>query len=191
MKQPRQVCFSKKCKKVKTKMAVKSTKIKFVTGKVRFSFAHVFEPAETLNGTMKYSSMILIPKSDKDTITRFNKAFEECKAANANYFGGTVPKVLKGGLRDGATEREDDLYADYYFINASGNEKPGVVDADLNPIIDPSEFYSGCYGRASITFYPYDVSGSKGIAAGLNNVQKLEDGEKFNGATSAAADFAI
>jgi len=172
-------------------MAVKSTKVKFVTGKVRFSFTHVFEPAETLNGTLKYSSMILIPKSDKETITRFNKAFEECKTANATYFGGSVPKVLKGGLRDGATEREDDTFADYYFINASGNEKPGVVDADLNPIISASEFYSGCYGRASITLYPYDVSGSRGIACGLNNVQKLEDGEKFGGSTTAAADFAV
>lgn len=172
-------------------MAAKSNKIKFVTGKVRFSFAHVFEPAETLNGTLKYSSMILIPKSDKETVARFNKAFEECKATNAAYFGGSVPKVLKGGLRDGATEREDDTFADYYFINASSNEKPGVVDADLNPIIDTNEFYSGCYGRASITLYPYDVSGSRGIACGLNNVQKLEDGEKFGGATSAAADFAI
>lgn len=172
-------------------MAVKSTKIKFVTGKVRFSFAHVFEPAETLNGQMKYSVSILIPKSDKDTVARFTKAFEECKTANAAYFGGSVPKVLKGGLRDGDLEREDPIYAGHYFINASSNEKPGVVDADVNPIIDPSEFYSGCYGRASITLYPYDVTGAKGIAAGLNHVQKLEDGEKFGGASSAAADFAV
>jgi len=57
--------------------------------------------------------------------------------------------------------------------------------------LDPSEFYSGCYGRASITLYAYDTSGSKGIAAGLNNVQKLEDGNKLGGATSAAADFAV
>jgi len=172
-------------------MATKSNKIKFVTGKVRFSFAHVFEPAETLNGTMKYSAMLLIPKSDKETIARFNKAFEECKATNAAYFGGSVPKVLKGGLRDGATDREDNTFADYYFINASGNERPGIVDENLNPIIDPEEFYSGCYGRASITLYPYDKNGSRGIAAGLNNVQKLEDGEKFGGVSSAAADFAV
>jgi len=172
-------------------MAAKSNKIKFVTGKVRFSFPNVFEPAETLNGALKYSAMILIPKTDKETIARFNKAFDECKSTNAAYFGGSVPKILKGGLRDGATEREDETFADYYFINASSNEKPGIVDADLNPIMDKNEFYSGCYGRASITLYPYDVSGSKGIAAGLNNVMKSEDGEKFGGASSAAADFAV
>ena len=172
-------------------MAVKSVKTKFVTGKVRFSFVHVFEPAETLNGSLKYSVSILIPKSDKDTVARFNKAFEETKQANAAYFGGSIPKMLKGGLRDGDAEKDDPVYAGYYFINANSNEKPGIVDAELNPIMDKDEFYSGCYGRASLTLYPYDASGSKGIAAGLNNVQKLEDGEKFGGATSAAADFAI
>lgn len=172
-------------------MAVKSTKTKFVTGKVRFSFVHVFEPAETLNGSLKYSASILIPKSDKDTVTRFNKAFEETKQANAAFFGGSIPKVLKGGLRDGDTEKDDPIYAGHYFFNANSNEKPGIVDQDVNPIIDKDEFYSGCYGRASITMYPYDASGSKGIAFGLNNVQKLEDGEKFGGAASAAADFAV
>jgi hypothetical protein len=151
----------------------------------------VFEPAETLNGSLKYSASILIPKSDKDTVARFNKAFEETKQANAAFFGGSIPKVLKGGLRDGDTEKDDPIYAGHYFFNANSNEKPGVVDQDVNPIIDKDEFYSGCYGRASITMYPYDASGSKGIAFGLNNVQKLEDGEKFGGATSAAADFAV
>ena len=172
-------------------MATKSSKVKFVTGKVRFSYANVFAPAATPNGVMKYSVSILIPKSDKDTVTRFTKAFEECKSVNAATWGGSIPKLLKGGLRDGDLEKEDAAYADHYFINASSNEKPGIVDADLNPIIDTSEFYSGCYGRASITLYPYDTSGSKGIAAGLNNVQKLEDGEKFGGSTSASVDFAV
>jgi hypothetical protein len=172
-------------------MPAKTVKTKFVTGKVRFSYAHVFQPAETPNGTLKYSVSILIPKTDKDTVARFNKAFEDTKAANASVWGGTVPKMLKGGLRDGDAEKDDATYAGHYFINANSNEKPGVVDADLNPILDPSEFYSGCYGRASITLYAYDTSGSKGIAAGLNNVQKLEDGNKLGGATSAAADFAV
>jgi hypothetical protein len=61
----------------------------------------------------------------------------------------------------------------------------------MNAIIDPSEFYSGCFGRASVTFYPYNASGSKGIACGLNNIQKLEDGERLGGGSSAATDFAV
>ena len=173
-------------------MAQATTKVKVVTGKVRFSYAHVFQPASSIEGgTPKYSVSIIIPKSDKDTIARLTKAFEETKAAASAYFGGAVPKNLKGGLRDGDAEKDDPAYANSYFINANSAQKPGVVDADLNPIIDTSEFYSGCYGRASITFYPYNAQGSKGIACGLNNVQKLEDGEKLGGSTTAAADFAV
>jgi hypothetical protein len=67
-----------------------------------------------------------------------------------------------------------------------------VVDSELNPIIDADEFYSGCYGRASIEFYPYQVGVAKGIACGLGNIQKLEDGERLGGGgVSAAADFAV
>jgi hypothetical protein len=169
-----------------------STKVKVVTGKVRFSYANVFAPkASVEGGTPKYSVSIIIPKSDKETIAKLQKAFEETKASSAGYFGGAVPKNLKGGLRDGDAEKEDPAYEGCYFINANSVQKPGVVDQDLNPILDQSEFYSGCYGRASITFYPYNAQGSKGIACGLNNVQKLEDGEKLGGSTTAAADFAV
>jgi hypothetical protein len=169
-----------------------ATKVKIVTGKVRFSYANVFSPkASVEGGTPKYSVSIIIPKSDKETIAKITKAFEDTKAGAAAYFGGTVPKGLKGGLRDGDEEKDDPAYAGSFFINANSAQKPGVVDQDLNPIMDLNEFYSGCYGRASITFYPYNAQGSKGIACGLNNVQKLEDGEKLGGSTTAAADFAI
>ena len=151
----------------------------------------MFAPAETPNGTLKYSVSILIPKSDKETVERFKKAFEDTKVANAVVWGGSVPKVLKGGLRDGDAEKDDPAYANSFFVNANSANKPGVVDADMNAIIDPSEFYSGCYGRASVTLYPYNASGSKGIAVGLNNVQKTEDGDKLGGGTSAAVDFAV
>jgi hypothetical protein len=117
--------------------------------------------------------------------------FEECKKANAAFFGGSIPKLLKGGLRDGDAERDDPNFVGYYFVNALSNEKPGVVDESLSPIMDKSEFYSGCWGRASVTFYAYDVTGAKGITLGLNNVMKLEDGERLGGNTSAAADFAV
>ena len=63
------------------------------------------------------------------------------------------------------------------------------MDADLNPIMDKDEFYSGCYGRASINFYPFDAAGNKGIAVGLNNLQKMEDGERLAGGSSAEDDF--
>ena len=76
-------------------MAQATTKVKVVTGKVRFSYAHVFQPASSIEGgTPKYSVSIIIPKSDKDTIARLTKAFEDTKAAASAYFGGAVPKNL-------------------------------------------------------------------------------------------------
>jgi hypothetical protein len=166
--------------------------IKVVTGKVRFSYAHVFTPqASQEGGTPKYSVSIIIPKSDKETVEKINKAIEQAKEENKAVWGGTVPKGLKGGLRDGDEEKDDPAYANSYFINANSSQKPGVVDADLNAILDASEFYSGCFGRASISFFAYNSNGSKGVGCGLNNVQKLEDGEKLGGASSASDDFAV
>ena len=76
-----------------------------------------------------------------------------------------------------------------YFLNASTKQKPGVVDAQLNPILDPTEVYSGCYGRASINFFAYNTAGNKGIGCGLNHIQKLEDGDYLGGRTRPEDDF--
>ena len=169
-----------------------SNKVKVVTNKVRFSYAKVFQPkAAVEGGTPKYSVSIIIPKSDKETVAKLQKAFEDCKASNAAFFGGSIPKGLKGGLRDGDEEKDDPAYAGSYFINANSVKRPEVIDLDRNLIMDPSEFYSGCYGRASITFFPYNTQGSKGIACGLNNLMKTEEGEKLGGVSSAAMDFAV
>lgn len=104
----------------------------------------------------------------------------------------TVPalSVLKTPLRDGDTERPDDpVYANSYFINANSASAPGIVDADCQPIIDKSEVYSGVYGRASINFYAFNSNGNKGIACGLNNLQKIKDGEPLGGKSRAEDDF--
>jgi hypothetical protein len=172
-------------------MATKNSRV--VTGKVRLSYVYAFQPQVKQDGsTGKYGVAILIPKTDKETIAKINKAFEEAKTNSAAYFGGTVPKLLKGGLRDGDLEKEEAEYAGCMFINANSSKRPGVVDAEMQPILDPDELYSGCYGRVAIEFYPYQVEGSKGIACGLGNIQKLEDGERLGGGgVSAAVDFAV
>lgn len=166
---------------------------KVITGRVRFSYAHVFEPT-AIGDTedKKYSISIIIPKSDKKTIKAIEKAIENAKeAGKTTKFGGRIPANLKTPLRDGDIERsDDDAYADSYFINASSWTKPGVVDRNLEPIINTDEFYSGCYGRASITFYAFNASGNRGIAAGLNHVQKTADGERLGGRAAVEDDFA-
>ena len=94
-------------------------------------------------------------------------------------------------MRDGDLERPDDeAYKGHWFINANAKNKPGIVDANREEIIDHSEVYSGVYGRASINFYAFNVQGNRGIACGLNNLQKIRDGEPLGGQLSAADDFA-
>ena len=162
---------------------------KVITGKVRFSYAQVFEPkAMNESSTPKFSISLIISKKDKKTLDKIKAAIESAiEEGKTSKWGGKVPKNLKTPLRDGDDEREDDeVYAGAMFVNANSSNKPGLVDEDLNPILDKSEFYSGCYGRASINFYPYDSNGSKGIACGLNNLQKLEDGERLAGGGSTA-----
>lgn len=168
-----------------------STKV--ITGKVRFCYVHVFEPVTMNDGdNPKYNISILIPKSDTKTIDKIKKAIEAAKQAGKAKIAdknGKIPSTIKLPLRDGDEERSDDpAYANCYFVNASSTRKPSIVDANLDQIIDKEEFYSGCYGRASINFYAFNVQ-SKGIAAGLNNLQKLEDGERLEGGASAEDDF--
>lgn len=170
---------------------VNSTKV--VTGKVRFCYANVFEPTAMNEGdTLKYSICILIPKSDTATIDKIKKAIEAAKEAGKAKLAdknGRIPANLKLPLRDGDEERPDDpAFEDHYFINANSMHQPSIVDRSLDPIMSRDEFYSGCYGRASINFYAFNVS-SKGIAAGLNNLQKLEDGEMLAGGSTAEEDF--
>lgn len=164
---------------------------KVVTGKVRFSYAHVFEAKAMQEGQdPKYSVAVLIPKNDEDTLAKIKGAIEEAKEAGKGKWNGKIPPNLKLPLRDGDEERPDDeAYQGHYFINANSTTRPGVVDENLNKIIDPDEFYSGCYGRASVNFYAFNVSGNRGIACGLNNLQKLEDGERLSGSSSAEEDF--
>lgn len=163
---------------------------KVITGKVRFSYVHVFEPAAVSEGSddKKYSVSIIIPKSDKVTLKKINDAIEAAKQAGVAKWGGKLPKALKLPLRDGDAERDEECYENSYFLSAKTDRKPGIVDADLNEIMSRDEFYSGCYGRASITFFPFDVNGSKGIAVGLQNLQKLEDGERLGGSSASAAE---
>lgn len=168
-----------------------STKV--VTGKVRFCYANVFEPtAMSDNDTPKYNICILIPKSDTATLSKIKSAIEAAKEAGKAKLAdrnGKIPANIKLPLRDGDIDRADDpAFEGMMFINASTLRKPSIVDRELNPIMSRDDFYSGCYGRASINFYAFNVQ-SKGIAAGLNNLQKLEDGEPLMGGSTAEEDF--
>ena len=170
---------------------------KVITGvNTRWSYVNAWEPKSIKGGTPKYSVSLISPKSDTKTIEKIQAAIQAAYEEGQGKLKGngkSVPalSVLKTPLRDGDAERPDDeAYADSYFVNANRGTAPGIVDADRNPIIDRSEVYSGVYGRASINFYAFNSNGNKGIACGLNNLQKIRDGEPLGGKTRAEDDFA-
>lgn len=156
-----------------------SNPMKVITGaSTRWSYANVWEPKSINGGTPKYSVSLIIPKSDTKTIAKIQAAIEAAyKEGEAKLKGNgkSVPalSVLKTPLRDGDAERPDDeAYKNAYFVNANATSAPGIVDADLNPILTRSEVYSGVYGRASITFYAFNSSGNKESPAGSTTCRK-------------------
>lgn len=172
------------------KYTAKRTGTKVVTGMVRLSYAHLHQPHAIEGNEPKYSVSLIIPKDDKETLKAIKEAVEEAKENSKHLWGGKIPSNLKTPLRDGDEERpDDDVYSNAYFINANSKSKPELVDLKGNKGLGPDEIYSGCYARVSINFYGYSVSGSKGVACGLGNVQKLDDGEKLGGGSRAEDDF--
>ena len=165
---------------------------KVITGpKTRWSYANVWQPKSINGGTPKYSVSLIIPKSDTVTVNKIKSAIQAAYEEGESKLKGngkSVPslKAIKTPLRDGDLERpDDDAYKNSYFVNANSTTAPGIVDADRQPIIDTSEVYSGVYGRASINFYAFNSNGNKGIACGLNNLQKISDGEPLGGRSRA------
>ena len=140
-----------------------------VTGKVRLSYEHIW---------------------DTKTVKAIQDAIEQAKQDGKTKFGGRIPANLKLPLRDGDIERPDDeAYQDSYFINCNSKDKPQIVDKNVQPILDRNEVYSGCYARVSISLYPFNTNGNRGIACGLGNIQKVAKGEPLGGRTRAEDDF--
>jgi hypothetical protein len=167
---------------------------KVVTGKVRLSYCHLFEPYSSFDGQpLKYSTVILVPKTDTVTINKIKAAQQAAlEIGKSTKFNGSIPKNWKNTFRDG--DEEADLeknpeYEGHYFMTISNSTRPGIVDQSVQPIIDQSEVYSGCYARVSMNAFPFSASGNKGVSFGLNHVQKLADGEPFGSITKAEDDF--
>lgn len=171
-------------------------KTKVITGLVRFSYLHVFEPFAGQPGQdEKYSACILIPKTERETIAAIQEACAEAvDEGQVNKWAGKVPKNLKMPLRDGDEEKDLDKNPEYkgmFFLNASSKRQPGLIDSHKQEIFTTDELKSGDWGKVSLNFYPFAVSGNNGIAVGLNNLMKVKDGEALGGGgSSAESDFA-
>lgn len=166
------------------------------TGRVRFSYANLFTPKANDDGTPgKYSVTLLIPKTDKTTLTKIKDAIAAAKAVYVKKNPGRpLPTNLKTTIHDGDGERPSggpfgEECKGHMVITVSSKNQPVLVNADKTPITVPTELYSGCYGRAVISFYVYDTAGNKGVSAGLNGVMKLSDGEPLGGNVVTDSDW--
>ena len=179
-----------------------SNPTRVVTGKVRLSYEHLMKPYASdndPNAETKYSVTVLLPKSDTATKARIDKAIQAAleKGRQGKKFKDGVPldklptPIYDGdGFRaDGYTEFGPECKGCWVFTaSCRQDRKPEIVDTHGNPIIDPSEIYSGIWARVSCEFYPYAVPARQGVGCGLGNVQKLSDGEPLGGSRVTAAD---
>lgn len=184
--------------------APKTSARKATTPKFRASFAWIFKPQPPMEGaqdpTPKYGVTMLFDAAARAT-PQYKAMRDMAVAALKEKFGDKVipdgngwfklktGKALKNPFRDGAEKAELEGYEGMVFVAATSKMQPGLVDASLSRIISEQDFYSGCYARATVTCYGYDKAGNVGVAFGLQNVQKLEDGEAFSGRTAAENDF--
>ncbi|CUO52840.1 Protein of uncharacterised function (DUF2815) [[Eubacterium] contortum] len=157
--------------------------VKVITGTVRFSYLNVFRKSQLDD---KYSVTLLIPKDDKKTVIAVKKAIDQAKKEGIKEkWKGKEPKDLWNPLRDGDEEKADEHpeYAGMYFLKAKSDSKPILLDEYKDEILDETELYSGCWGRANISFFAFD-NNTKGVSAGLNALQKKRDDQPFGGRVS-------
>lgn len=165
--------------------------VNLTVGKVRFSYLRVFSPeAKEEGGEKKYSVSILFPKKDKALCKKIQQAVDNVMKdpASITIWGGKTPKDLKICLRDGDEDKDDEVYNGHLFASASSKRKPGIVDAELQPILSEDDFKSGDYGFANVTLYAYN-NVSKGIGMMLNHLMKTEEGEALGGGISIQEAF--
>lgn len=162
---------------------------KVTTPKGRVSFPHVFKAHSGFEGQKeKYSLTLLIPKA-----TDLSEMKRAAFAAATRKWGpkeqGKWPRSLRMPFRDGDEKSHLEGYTGHWILSLSSDQRPGLVDKDSAPIVDDGTFYAGCYARATVSAFAYDKGGNRGISFGLQNLQKLGEGEPFSGRKRAEEDF--
>ena len=156
------------------------------------SYPHLFEPRPNMSTGAPEYSVYLVFEPGADLSEMKKLALETAK----EKFGSKTESMIKSGtlrmpFRDGSEKYGEG----FTYMNVKAKSAPGIVSRFAGPdgkpqkIEDPSEIYAGVRLRASLSAYAYDVSGNRGVAFGLNNVQKLRDGERIDGRMAAESEF--
>jgi hypothetical protein len=169
---------------------------KVTTPKFRVGYHSVFNGQVNDQGKRKFDlTMVFEPGQD---LSALEKAVKE---AIAEEWGEKPPKNIKTPFKRHTDEGEDgerycdkmpDLYTDdedAVFVRGSTYNPPGIIDRERNYIMEDSDFYSGCYARATVVAATYELqSGKKGVTLYVNNIQKLDEGDAIGGVRTKAED---
>lgn len=161
---------------------------------VRISYEHLLSPHSQNGQEAKYSAMILLPKSDMLGKQKIDTAIRAAAQKAIEKFGQAFPANPRNSVHDGDGTKPSDNqpYGDeckgHWVFTASNKNKPNLVDINLQPILDPTEVYSGMYANVGLTFFGYNAPQNKGIGVALDNVQKIADGEPLGGVRASAED---
>ena len=171
-----------------------------VTVRGRLSYVHVFKPhAATPGAEEKFSTTILVPKTDVETKQKIDAAIKAATELGVSEkWNGVKPPTVPNPIWDGDGVKQNgeqfgpECKGHWVFTaSAKADYPPQVVDRRVQPILDQSEIYSGCYANVAVNFFPYLFAGKKGIGAGLGNIQKIKDGESLAGGRTAEQDFDV
>lgn len=165
---------------------------RIVTQEFRVYFPHVFKAQQVMGkGDPKYSITMGFPKNADLSSIKL-----AIKHAKINAFGPNKadwPDDLESPVIDGDAPKYADKegYKGHWIIKASSNEdnRPGVVDEDVQPITDASQFYPGCYARAQVFARVWEYMGRQGVHFILDHVQKTRDGKSIGGKKAATEVF--
>ena len=168
---------------------------------VRFSYCNLFQAKAPFNnpgGDPKFSVTILVPKANTAAKALIDQAIQEAlNEGVSTRWNGVMPPQPSICVHDGDGPRPSDgssfgaeCKGMWVFTASCKAERPPfVVDANVQPIIDPTQVYSGMWGNASVTFFPYNAAGKKGVGCGLNGVQKVRDDTALGGSVTAQDAF--
>ena len=168
---------------------------------VRFSYVNVFQAKPPFNnptGEAKFSVTILVPKSNTQAKAVIDQAIAVAIEAGVSTKWNNVrppqPAICihdGDGVRpsDGQPFGEECKGCWVFTASAKADHPPFVVDAQVQPIIDPTKVYSGMWGNVSVSFFPYNSAGKKGVGCGLNGLQVTRDGEPLSARVTAQDAF--
>lgn len=175
--------------------------VKVLTPTFRVSFPAVFQPKKAGDsGKLKYSVSALFrtvadpaqPEWPVVNEAEF-KALRDLATAAAMEKWGTDrskwPTNLQSPFRDGKEKDYDGYGEGVVFCTIASDYRPGLVDGQLKEIIDPKEFYGGCFARAKVNAYAWSYMGKNGVSLSLWHLQKVKDGKPFGGGGDASKEF--